>query len=91
MAEAIAEALGAPLLRWHVKSTTRAQDGLYVYDTVQRLYDSRFGDGEVMTFGAISANGPRASPRGWARAGGAPDRRGRQGGHRVPQRPPARA
>jgi MoxR-like ATPase len=47
LAEAIAEALSAPLLRWHVKSTTRAQDGLYVYDTVQRLYDSRFGDGDV--------------------------------------------
>ncbi|MCS6799514.1 MAG: MoxR family ATPase [Myxococcota bacterium] len=47
LAEAIAEALGAPLLRWHVKSTSRAQDGLYVYDTVQRLYDSRFGDGDV--------------------------------------------
>jgi len=47
LAEAIAEALGLTLLRWHVKSTTRAQDGLYVYDTVQRLYDSRFGDGDV--------------------------------------------
>jgi MoxR-like ATPase len=47
LAEAIAEALSMPLLRWHVKSTTRAQDGLYVYDTVQRLYDSRFGDGDV--------------------------------------------
>src|ERR1700712_3718085 len=47
LAEAVAEALGAPLLRWHVKSTTRAQDGLYVYDTVQRLYDSRFNDGDV--------------------------------------------
>ena len=34
-------------ITWHVKSTTRAQDGLYVYDTVQRLYDSRFGDGDV--------------------------------------------
>jgi MoxR-like ATPase len=34
-------------VRWHVKSTTRAQDGLYVYDTVQRLYDSRFGDKDV--------------------------------------------
>ena len=32
-----------PLIRWNVKSTTSAQDGLYVYDTVQRLYDSRFG------------------------------------------------
>lgn len=47
LAEAIAEGLEAPLLTWHVKSTTRAQDGLYVYDTVQRLYDSRFGDGDV--------------------------------------------
>jgi MoxR-like ATPase len=35
------------MLSWNVKSTTRAQDGLYVYDTVQRLYDSRFGDGDV--------------------------------------------
>jgi MoxR-like ATPase len=47
LAEAIATALGLPLLTWHVKSTTRAQDGLYVYDTVQRLHDSRFGDGDV--------------------------------------------
>src|SRR3954471_20841019 len=47
LAEAIAEGLGAELIPWHVKSTTRAQDGLYVYDTVQRLYDSRFGDGDV--------------------------------------------
>src|SRR5690349_13005976 len=47
LAEAIAQSLEAELIRWHVKSTTRAQDGLYVYDTVQRLYDSRFGDGDV--------------------------------------------
>ncbi|MBN8615070.1 MAG: MoxR family ATPase [Deltaproteobacteria bacterium] len=47
LAEAVAKALGAKLLTWHVKSTTKAQDGLYVYDTVQRLYDSRFGDGDV--------------------------------------------
>jgi len=47
LAEAVAQGLGLPLLTWHVKSTTRAQDGLYVYDTVQRLYDSRFGDGDV--------------------------------------------
>ena len=47
LAEAVAQALGLSLLTWHVKSTTRAQDGLYVYDTVQRLYDSRFGDGDV--------------------------------------------
>ncbi len=47
LAEAVAEALGTELLHWPVKSTTRAQDGLYVYDTVQRLYDSRFGEGDV--------------------------------------------
>ncbi len=49
LAEAISEALGHPLIRWHVKSTTRAQDGLYVYDTVQRLYDSRFDDAFQIT------------------------------------------
>jgi MoxR-like ATPase len=47
LAEAVAEALETELIHWPVKSTTRAQDGLYVYDTVQRLYDSRFGDGDV--------------------------------------------
>src|SRR5215467_6807428 len=48
LAQAIAEGLGnLPLIHWTVKSTTRAQDGLYVYDTVQRLYDARFGDGDV--------------------------------------------
>lgn len=47
LASAIAESLGAPLLTWHVKSTTRAQEGLYTYDTVQRLHDSRFGEGDV--------------------------------------------
>jgi len=47
LAEAITEALGMEIIHWPVKSTTRAQDGLYVYDTVQRLYDSRFGEGDV--------------------------------------------
>lgn len=47
LAEAIAEALNMPLLVWSIKSTTKAQDGLYVYDTVQRLYDSQFGEGDV--------------------------------------------
>ena len=47
LAHNVAEALGMPLLRWHVKSTSKAQEGLYVYDTVQRLHDSRFGDGDV--------------------------------------------
>ena len=44
LAEAIAKSLGMELLIWNIKSTTKAQDGLYVYDTVQRLYDSQFGE-----------------------------------------------
>ena len=47
LAEAIAEALDMKLLIWGIKSTTKAQEGLYVYDTVQRLYDSQFGEGDV--------------------------------------------
>ena len=47
LAQAISESLGLDLIHWPVKSTTRAQDGLYVYDTVQRLYDARFGDGDI--------------------------------------------
>jgi MoxR-like ATPase len=47
-----------PLLTWHVKSTTRAQDGLYVYDTVARLYDSRFGDGDVRDIRRYIKYGP---------------------------------
>ena len=44
LAHAVADALGMKLLTWHVKSTTKATDGLYHYDVVQRLNDSRFGD-----------------------------------------------
>ena len=47
LAEAIAEALDMDLYIWSIKSTTKAQEGLYVYDTVQRLYDSQFGEGDV--------------------------------------------
>ncbi|RMH18995.1 MAG: MoxR family ATPase [Acidobacteria bacterium] len=47
LAEAIAEDLGLELLTWNVKSTSKARDGLYVYDTVQRLNDARFGDRDV--------------------------------------------
>ena len=43
LAQAVAEAMGLRLMIWNVKSTTKAQDGLYVYDVVQRLYDSQFG------------------------------------------------
>lgn len=47
LAEAIAKSMDMELLIWSIKSTTKAQEGLYVYDTVQRLYDSQFGEGDV--------------------------------------------
>lgn len=47
LARHVADTVGLPLLTWHIKSTSKAQDGLYVYDTVQRLNDSRFGGGDV--------------------------------------------
>ncbi len=47
LAEAIAESMDKELIIWNIKSTTKAQEGLYVYDTVQRLYDSQFGEGDV--------------------------------------------
>ena len=47
LAQEIANALGAPLLQWHVKSTTKAQQGLYEYDAVARLRDSQLGDERV--------------------------------------------
>ncbi len=47
LAQSIADGLGKELLIWNIKSTTKASDGLYIYDTVQRLYDSQFGDHDV--------------------------------------------
>ena len=47
LAEEIARGLGAPLLTWHIKSTTKAQQGLYEYDAVSRLRDSQLGDSRV--------------------------------------------
>lgn len=44
LAKAIAESLEMPLITWNIKSTTKAQDGLYMYDTIQRLYDGQFGE-----------------------------------------------
>ncbi|MFC1904542.1 AAA family ATPase [Chloroflexota bacterium] len=47
LAHSIASSLGKKLSVWNIKSTTKAQEGMYVYDTVQRLNDSRFGDKDV--------------------------------------------
>ncbi len=47
LARQVADALGLPIIEWHVKSTTRAQQGLYEYDAVSRLRDSQLGDDRV--------------------------------------------
>ena len=47
LSHSIASGLAKKLLTWNIKSTTKAQEGLYIYDTVQRLNDSRFGDKDV--------------------------------------------
>ncbi|PLC51559.1 ATP-binding protein [Pollutimonas subterranea] len=47
LAEEVAAALGRPLLQWHIKSTTKAHQGLYEYDAVSRLRDSQLGDEKV--------------------------------------------
>ena len=58
LAHHVAEGLGMPLDSWHIKSTSKAEDGLYVYDTVQRLNDARFGDGDVKDIRSYSRQGP---------------------------------
>ncbi len=58
LAVALAQALGHDLLRWQVKSTTKAVDGLYLYDTVRRLHDSRFGEGDVAEISRYIDLGP---------------------------------
>ena len=47
LAHAIAESLTMPMMTWHIKSTTTAKEGLYEYDVVQRLNDSRFNEGDI--------------------------------------------
>jgi len=47
LAKQVAGSLGLPLIEWHVKSTTKAQQGLYEYDAVSRLRDSQLGDERV--------------------------------------------
>ena len=58
LAEHVARGLGLPMEQWHIKSTTKAIDGLYVYDTLQRLNDARFGDGDVSDIRRYIKHGP---------------------------------
>jgi len=51
LAHEVAKALGLPLIEWHIKSTTKAQQGLYEYDAVSRLRDSQLGDERVQDIG----------------------------------------
>ncbi|MBT9554793.1 MAG: MoxR family ATPase [Myxococcales bacterium] len=58
LARSVSAALGLEIIEWPVKSTTRAQDGLYVYDAVQRLHDSRFQDKDVSDISKYIRLGP---------------------------------
>jgi MoxR-like ATPase len=57
LAEEVARSLGRPLYRWHIKSTTKAQQGLYEYDAVSRLRDSQLGDAKVQDIGNYIVKG----------------------------------
>ena len=58
LAEHVSEGLGMPMESWHIKSTSKAMDGLYVYDTLQRLNDARFGEGNVEDIRSYIKLGP---------------------------------
>jgi MoxR-like ATPase len=57
LAEEVASAVGLPIVQWHIKSTTKAQQGLYEYDAVSRLRDSQLGDGRVHDIGNYIVRG----------------------------------
>ena len=57
LARQVSSALGMPIIEWHIKSTTRAQQGLYEYDAVSRLRDSQLGDEKVHDIGAYIKRG----------------------------------
>ena len=57
LAEEVAAALGRPLFQWHIKSTTKAQQGLYEYDAVSRLRDSQLGEAKVADIGSYILKG----------------------------------
>jgi MoxR-like ATPase len=57
LAAEVADALGFELIQWHIKSTTRAQQGLYEYDAVSRLRDSQLGEGDVSDIGKYIKRG----------------------------------
>ena len=62
LAHPVAKALDMEIILWNVKSTTKARDGLYTYDTVQRLNDARFGDADVRDIRNYIKLGPLGGP-----------------------------
>ncbi len=86
LANEIARSLGKPFYEWHIKSTTKAQQGLYEYDAVSRLRDSQLGDPRVKDIHNYIVKGDLWEAFDCGVAAGASDRRDRQGGHRVPER-----
>lgn len=58
LAHHVSQGLGLPMESWHIKSTSKANEGLYVYDTLQRLNDARFGEGEVSNIRHYIKMGP---------------------------------
>ena len=58
LAKHVAEGLMLPMESWHIKSSSKANEGLYVYDTVQRLNDARFGSGDVSDIRKYIRHGP---------------------------------
>jgi MoxR-like ATPase len=67
-------ALGKRLIQWHIKSTTKAQQGLYEYDAVSRLRDSQLGDDRVHDIRNYIKRGKLWEAFRFRRAGGAADR-----------------
>lgn len=58
LAQNVSDGLGMPMESWYIKSTSKAGEGLYIYDTVQRLNDARFGDGDVSDIRSYIKLGP---------------------------------
>ena len=89
LAGEVAAALGRPLFEWHIKSTTKAQQGLYDYDAVARLRDSQLGDDRVHDIANYIVKGKDLGSVLLRDPADLVDRRDRQSGHRVSQRPAA--
>jgi MoxR-like ATPase len=87
----VAKALGCQLLEWHIKSTTKAKQGLYEYDAVSRLRDGQMGEERVQDVKNYIKKRQAVGGVHRRQAPCAADRRDRQGRHRVSERPPAGA